>query len=76
MSHKSNGKMMRRRFVQTAAAAPALFTIVPRHVLGGQGHVAPSDTFGGRSSAAAGRGRRRFAGCRRGTTCACSRSAT
>ena len=37
----------RRSFVKTAAAAPALFTIVPRHVLGGAGYVAPSDTFGG-----------------------------
>src|SRR5688572_4494159 len=36
----------RRTFVKTAAA-PALFTIVPRHVLGGAGFVAPSDTFGG-----------------------------
>ncbi len=37
----------RRSFVKTAAAVPALFTIVPRHVLGGAGYVAPSDTFGG-----------------------------
>ena len=32
----------RRRFVQSAAAASAL-TIVPRHVLGGAGRVAPND---------------------------------
>src|SRR3954470_1790588 len=32
----------RRKFLGTAAAATA-FTIVPRHVLGGQGNVAPSD---------------------------------
>ena len=37
----------RRSFVKTAVAAPGLFTIVPRHVLGGAGYVAPSDTFGG-----------------------------
>ena len=33
----------RREFIQTAAAAAAAFTIVPRHVLGGQKFVAPSD---------------------------------
>ena len=32
----------RRRFLGTAAGAVA-FTVVPRHVLGGQGNVAPSD---------------------------------
>jgi predicted dehydrogenase len=32
----------RRRFIGSAAAS-AVFTIVPRHVLGGPGHVAPSD---------------------------------
>ncbi len=38
---KSSG-MTRREFLGTTAAAAA-FTIVPRHVLGGAGHVAPSD---------------------------------
>jgi predicted dehydrogenase len=32
----------RRQFIESAAAS-AVFTIVPRHVLGGTGHVAPSD---------------------------------
>ena len=32
----------RRKFLGTAAAAAA-FTVVPRHVLGGQGTLAPSD---------------------------------
>src|SRR6266536_2355846 len=32
----------RRKFIQAGAAATA-FTIVPRHVLGGQGFVAPSE---------------------------------
>ena len=32
----------RRGFLRTAAAA-GLFTVVPRHVLGGTGHVAPSE---------------------------------
>lgn len=35
----------RRGFVQTAAAAGAGFTIVPRRVLGGPRHRAPSDTL-------------------------------
>lgn len=33
----------RRRFLSEAAAAAATLTIVPRRVLGGPGHVAPSD---------------------------------
>ncbi len=33
----------RRTFLETAAASAAAFTIVPRHVLGGPGYVAPSD---------------------------------
>jgi len=35
--------MDRRNFIKTAGAATA-FTIVPRHVLGGYGYIAPSDT--------------------------------
>jgi predicted dehydrogenase len=38
---KSTG-LSRRKFI-TAGAAAAAFTIVPRHVLGGQGFVAPSE---------------------------------
>ena len=34
----------RRRFMGTAAAATAGILIVPRHVLGGTGFQAPSDT--------------------------------
>ena len=33
----------RRRMLQQSAAAAAVFTIIPRHVLGGQGHVPPSE---------------------------------
>jgi len=33
----------RREFLSGAAAAAATFTIVPRHILGGSGFVAPSD---------------------------------
>jgi hypothetical protein len=35
--------MDRRKFLGCAAATAAACTIVPRHVLGGAGHVAPSD---------------------------------
>lgn len=33
----------RRTFLKTAAIATAGVTIVPRHVLGGSGYIAPSD---------------------------------
>jgi hypothetical protein len=33
----------RREFIGTAAAASVAFTILPRHVLGGPGYIAPSD---------------------------------
>jgi len=41
-------KINRRQFLGTTAASAAVFSIVPRHVLGGSGYVAPSDklTFG------------------------------
>ena len=39
----SSTKTDRRSFLKTAGAASA-FTIIPRHVLGGPGFVAPSDT--------------------------------
>jgi hypothetical protein len=38
-----SNKINRRKFIGTAAAASLAFTIVPRHVLGGPGYVAPSD---------------------------------
>src|SRR5262245_58628414 len=46
----------RRKFLASAAAATAAPLIVPRHVLGGPGHVAPSDTFGGALIGCGGRG--------------------
>ncbi len=39
---KSNS-INRRKFVSMMATTAAAFTIVPRHVLGGKGYVAPSD---------------------------------
>lgn len=35
--------MKRRNFIETSAKAAAALTIVPRHVLGGKGFIAPSD---------------------------------
>jgi predicted dehydrogenase len=43
MAIRRNRKLSRRQFVTQAAGAVAAFTIVPRYVLGGQGHVAPSE---------------------------------
>jgi predicted dehydrogenase len=40
---KNNMKVNRRNFIGSAAAASAAFTIIPRYVLGGENHVAPSD---------------------------------
>ncbi len=45
MSAQNDSKVPRRQFLQTAAAATAGFTIVPRHVLAGSGQAAPSDRF-------------------------------
>jgi hypothetical protein len=36
-------KMSRRQFINTAAITTATISIVPRHVLGGKGYIAPSD---------------------------------
>ncbi len=49
-------KLSRRAFLRSAAAAPAVFTIVPPHVLGGPRHVPPSETFGGALIGVGGRG--------------------
>ncbi len=44
MKRSTRKKLSRRKFVKASATSLAAFTIVPRHVLGGVGHVAPSDT--------------------------------
>jgi myo-inositol 2-dehydrogenase / D-chiro-inositol 1-dehydrogenase len=49
----------RRQLLQGAAAC-ATFSIVPRHVLGGEGHVAPSDIFGAALIGCGGRGKGTF----------------
>ncbi len=38
-----NSKIHRRKFVEMVASGALAFTIIPRHVLGGRNHVAPSD---------------------------------
>jgi hypothetical protein len=40
---KQKRNINRREFIGTAAAASVAFTILPRHVLGGPGFIAPSD---------------------------------
>jgi len=47
----------RRRFITTGSAAAAALTIVPRHVLGGRGFVAPSDKVNVAIIGAGGQGR-------------------
>jgi predicted dehydrogenase len=59
MKAKRQMKISRRRFVQAAAASVGPL-IVPRHVLGGAGYVAPSDTFGGALIGCGGRGNGTF----------------
>lgn len=62
----SKRPITRRRFVQTAATASIGPLIVPRHVLGGPGFVAPSDTFGAALIGCGGRGNGTFADMSRG----------
>jgi predicted dehydrogenase len=41
--HIENSPVSRRKFIRNASLAAAGFYIVPRHVLGGTGYIAPSD---------------------------------
>ncbi|RPD37984.1 Gfo/Idh/MocA family protein [Chitinophaga barathri] len=41
--NNEGNQISRRSFLTTGATAAAGFMIVPRHVLGGKGHIAPSD---------------------------------
>src|SRR5512134_2323859 len=50
----------RRQFLATAASAAAATTIVPRHVLGGPGFVAPSDKVNVAIIGVGGQGRTNF----------------
>ena len=40
---QSQKNLSRRSFIGTVSAATAAFTLVPRHVLGGNGYTSPSD---------------------------------
>src|SRR5581483_9891690 len=51
-----NSRSSRRDFLRAGAAA-AVFSIVPRHVLGGRGYTAPSDKVNVALVGAGGRGR-------------------
>lgn len=66
----------RRSFIKTAAIAGAGPLIVPRYVLGGAGHVAPSDKFGGALIGCGGRGKGTYSDMCRGLNVSCSPSAT
>ena len=46
----------RRKFLKTSAASAASFQIVPRYVIGGQGHTPPSETYGAALIGCGGRG--------------------
>ncbi|MFT5131404.1 MAG: myo-inositol 2-dehydrogenase/D-chiro-inositol 1-dehydrogenase, partial [Rhodothermales bacterium] len=68
MSNESKPVQMgqpRRHFLSSASSAitaAAVFQIVPRHVLGGQGYTPPSETLGGALIGCGGRGNSTFAG--------------
>ena len=62
MTDKKNG-MSRQDFIAKTAAAAALFTIVPSHVLGGRGVVAPSDKLNIAGVGVGGMGKTNLANC-------------
>ncbi len=59
-------KTNRRKFLKTSAASAAGFQIVPRHVIGGQGHTPPSETYGAALIGCGGRGPGTYEGMVRG----------
>ncbi|HUU92465.1 MAG TPA: Gfo/Idh/MocA family oxidoreductase [Phycisphaerae bacterium] len=62
MSRDDRRRVSRRRFLAETAAAAAAFSIVPRSVLGGEGNVSPSETFGAALVGCGGRGGGTFGG--------------
>ena len=62
MSSDGRRKVSRRRFLSETAGAAAALAIVPRSVLGGEGRVSPSETFGGALIGCGGRGGGTFGG--------------
>ena len=61
MSRTNSTSLHRRDFLRASAAAAALWTIVPRHVLGGPKFVAPSDKVNVAVVGVGGQGRTKFA---------------
>jgi hypothetical protein len=57
MKDKPIKSFTRRNFIKGAGASLALFTIVPRHVLGGVGYIPPSDKLNIAGVGVGGRGR-------------------
>ena len=57
-------KISRRRFIGSVSATAASVMVVPRHVLGGKGVQAPSDTLNIAGIGVGGRGRADLDGCR------------
>ena len=53
-------KVTRRQFLKGTIGAATVFTIVPRHVLGGANNTPPSETFGGALIGCGGRGNGTF----------------
>jgi len=60
---KPGGTLRRREFLPRAAAAAGVFTIIPRHVLGGQGQSAPSDKLNIAAVGVGGMGQNYMKGC-------------
>ena len=53
---KDKKKLSRRKFIKSTSTVAAGFTIIPRHVLGGAGFIAPSDKLNIAGVGAGGRG--------------------
>jgi len=61
MTRRKEG-ISRRHFLHNSALAAATLTIVPRHVLGGEGQAPPSESFGGALIGCGGQGGGTFRG--------------
>ncbi|MBK8946226.1 MAG: Gfo/Idh/MocA family oxidoreductase [Ignavibacteriae bacterium] len=57
MGEKNTSGMSRRKFIGNVTMTTAAFSIIPRHVLGGKGFVAPSDKLNIAIIGAGGKGR-------------------
>ena len=59
-TNKNEKEVSRRRFIKGTAFTAAGFMIVPRHVLGGRGYVAPSDKVNIGMVGVGGRGKEKY----------------